>query len=208
MFLSILLRDRPFISKITPEPSHTPSTFSVSEAEARHSKADVYCTGIERHNVRTRSLRFCRFFVFSAERFRRRFFDLLFLAGTIVPIRFRGRDFVHRFHSLHHGAESGVIPVEKFPVRVHDEELRAGGIGHLRPRHRQDAALMGNIVRLKAVVRKFALNVISGTARSRAFGIAALDHKARDDAVKDKPVIKTFLYEGQKIFDRIGALSG
>ena len=53
-----------------------------------------------------------------------------------------------------------------------------------------------------AVGRKFPFDGISWAARAVALGTAALDHKARNDAVKRKAVIKAFFHQIFKILYR------
>ena len=41
--------------------------------------------------------------------------------------------------------------------------------------------------------------MVIGATHAGAFRVAALNHKSRNHAVKDRAVIKTLLYQGQKI---------
>ena len=90
---------------------------------------------------------------------------------------------------------------------MHDEELAAGGIGHHCARHRQDAASMLEIVG-NAVHFELALDRVAGAAYADALGVAALDHKAANDAVEDNAVIKLILYQRDKVVDRVGCNLG
>ena len=85
-------------------------------------------------------------------------------------------------------------------VRGHDEELAAGGIRHHAARHRQNA--VGVLERVvHAVHGEFTLDVVAGAADARALGVAALNHEARNDTVKNQPVIEAAVCQRNKIAD-------
>ena len=63
---------------------------------------------------------------------------------------------------------------------------------------------MGNGI-LYAVGSKLALDGFFGAARTVAKGIAALDHKAGDDAVEGKTIIKAVIDKLQEVFDGDGS---
>ncbi len=65
-------------------------------------------------------------------------------------------------------------------------------------RHGKDAFCMLQII-FKAVDRELAGDAVPGTAGACAVRIAALDHKAFDDAVKDQAVIEPFLNQENKV---------
>ena len=127
-------------------------------------------------------------------------FDLLLDGGFIAEIRGDGGDGIDGVHPLQHLAEGGVLSVEEVAVGVHDEELAAGGVRGLCPRHGQNAAGMAELV-FHAVELKLALDAVAGAAGSRAVGAAALDHKAGNDAVEDETVVKLLLDQGNKVID-------
>lgn len=57
---------------------------------------------------------------------------------------------------------------------------------------------------LEAVGGKLALDGITGAAHADALGVAALDHKAGDHAVKYDPVIKALLHKRNKVVHGVG----
>ena len=61
---------------------------------------------------------------------------------------------------------------------------------------------MAQIV-FKTIVRKLAADRIAGASHAGAIRIAALNHKAGNDTVKNGAVVKTLFDERDKIVDRI-----
>ena len=86
---------------------------------------------------------------------------------------------------------------------MHDEELRACGIGHYGARHRKHALGVFEVV-FEAVGGEFTLDVVAGTAHAGAVRAAALDHKAVDNAVKGQPVIKAAARKAKEISHGVG----
>ena len=56
---------------------------------------------------------------------------------------------------------------------------------------------------LEAVRGELALDAVAGTAHAGALRVAALDHKAGDDAVEDQSVVKSLADEGNKVVDGV-----
>lgn len=56
----------------------------------------------------------------------------------------------------------------------------------------------------EAVFGKFSFDAIARTTRTVSVRIAALDHKAFDNAVKDQAVIKFFFDKADKVAYRVG----
>jgi hypothetical protein len=75
-----------------------------------------------------------------------------------------------------------VLAVEERRVRVHEEELRAGGVGVAGAGHGEHAALVAAGVELL-------LELVARAAGAGAGGVAALDHEAGDDAVEDDALV-------------------
>ena len=57
---------------------------------------------------------------------------------------------------------------------------------------------------LEAVCGKLAADAVAGAAHADALRVAALDHKAGDDAVKDHAVVKALADQRNKVIDGIG----
>ena len=72
---------------------------------------------------------------------------------------------------------------------MHDEKLRTGGIGVHAPCHGKDAFRMFQVIGY-AVLSEFTFDAIAGSAHTGTFRVAALNHKAADNAVKNQAVIK------------------
>ena len=81
---------------------------------------------------------------------------------------------------------------------MHDEELAAGRVGIHRAGHADDAAGVLDGVG-NAVLQEFALDVPAGAAHAGALRVAALNHKARDDAVEGQAVVEALLDELLKV---------
>ena len=56
---------------------------------------------------------------------------------------------------------------------------------------------------LEAVCGKLAADLITGAAHAGAFRVTALNHKARDDTMEDRAVIKALLHQRNKVADRV-----
>ena len=87
-------------------------------------------------------------------------------------------------------------------VLHHKEELAAGAVREHRTCHRENTARVAQIV-FKTIVRKLAADRIAGASHAGALRIAALNHKAGNDTVKNGAVVKTLFDERDKIVDRI-----
>ena len=85
---------------------------------------------------------------------------------------------------------------------MHDEELAARGVRRHRARHGQHAAAVLQLV-FEAVGGELASDGVARSADALSLRVAALDHKAGDDAVKDHAVIKAFFAQGDEVVDRI-----
>src|SRR5579859_7737898 len=102
-------------------------------------------------------------------------------------------------------AKGRVLMVEEGSVTVANKELRAGGIGIAAAGHGNDAVLVRMVV-------QFGLDGIARTAGAPgAFlagvfgqGIAALDHKTLDDAVKAGAVVKALARKFLEIVHGVG----
>ena len=90
---------------------------------------------------------------------------------------------------------------------MHDEELAARGVGRLRTRHGDHAALVAEVV-LHAVELELALDAVAGAAHAVAVGTAALDHEAGDDPVEDQAVIEALIGQRDEVVDRVGGFLG
>ena len=95
-------------------------------------------------------------------------------------------------------AEGGVLAIQMRRILMHDEELGACGIRVHGARHGDHAALVLDGVR-DAVHREFALDAVTRSAHAGAVRAAALDHKARDDAVKREAVIIALVRQGKEV---------
>ncbi len=116
----------------------------------------------------------------------------------VVIVDVRGRDFIYDVHSVDNSAESGVLSVEMGSVGMHNEELRSRAVGHHGTSHGNNSPLVLQIV-FKTVLGELSSNRIPGTARTVSFRVSALNHKALDNSVKTKSVVKAFLNERNKI---------
>ena len=83
---------------------------------------------------------------------------------------------------------------------MHNEELGTGGVGVHSPCHRNDSPCMLDGVG-NAVGEELALDLLLGAAHTCTLGVTALDHKALDNSVEDKPVIEALFYQLLKICD-------
>ena len=61
---------------------------------------------------------------------------------------------------------------------------------------------------IEAVMRKLALDMISGTAGTCTLGAAALEHEAINNSVEGQTVIKALIDKADKVIYSIGSLSG
>ena len=125
------------------------------------------------------------------------------LERLVGPIGRHARNAVEYVKAVGELAERRVRPVEVRRVPVHDEELRACGVGMHGASHGNDTSGVLQRV-LYAVLRKFALDLIAGTAHTRTGGVAALDHEACDNSVEDESVIKALVCELYEIVNGDG----
>ena len=56
---------------------------------------------------------------------------------------------------------------------------------------------------IKPICHKLAFDFLRGTTSSVSFGIAALNHKSINDAVKGQPIIKAGIHKIQEVVYRI-----
>src|SRR5580704_2862500 len=91
---------------------------------------------------------------------------------------------LHHLIALDHFAENAVLVVEPGRGGNGDKELAAvgagAGIGH------GEQAVPGMI----EVLMKFVGEFVAGAAAAGAFGVAALDHEIRNDAVEDGAIVE------------------
>ena len=108
-------------------------------------------------------------------------------------------DLVDNVHAGRHLAEDGVLAVERWRGREHDEELRIGGVRVGRTGHADRAAhemrLVGELGRQVGQVR---------AASAGAGRIAGLRHEAVDDAMEHDAVIKALLRQRLDLRDVLG----
>ena len=116
-------------------------------------------------------------------------------------------DLVNNLHTGYDLAECCILTVKVGGILVHDKELGGGRVGVIRPSHRDYAALVLDGV-CPTVCTEFALDVFLCAAHAIALGIAALDHKALDNSVENKAVVKALLYELFKILYGDGCCLG
>ena len=129
---------------------------------------------------------------------------LLLGVGSVAIVRVLVGDLVHHVHTLRHPAESGVSAVQMRSVGVHYEKLTARAVGIHCPRHAYHPALMLQSVGVKAVLTELARYGITGTAHARALRTTSLYHKAANNAMKNKSVVKAAVGERDKIVDCVG----
>jgi hypothetical protein len=116
---------------------------------------------------------------------------------TIVSVARRHRDFIGDILAFSDVAEDGIVWRETDAVD-HDEELRAVGV----------AASVGHGDDTLTVRRfhRIVLELVAWTAHAGTGRIAALDHEAWDDAVENRAVVETFLYEVHEVGSGVRAL--
>lgn len=124
--------------------------------------------------------------------------DGLFLVRAVAVVPADADDAVCFLHTGDHLAERCVLPVQMRSILHHNEKLRAGRIGIHGPRHREDSTCMLQRIR-ESISREFAFDAISRTTHAGPLRITALDHKPRDDAVKNGTIVKSPASEGKKI---------
>ena len=159
-------------------------------------------------NVKSRGraggLFFYRFGVIDAESVDRDLLHDLRGARLVIVVGTDRADLVDFLDTLNDLAEGCVLAVEVRGVLVHDEELAARGIGSHGACHGEHAAAVEQGI-VKAVCLELAADAVAGAAGADALGVAALDHKAGDDAVENKPVIEAALYKGDEVVDGVGS---
>ena len=121
------------------------------------------------------------------------------LQGLVGPVGRNARDAVENVKAIGQLTECGVGAVQVGRILVHNEELRACGVGMHGTGHGDHASGVLECI-LDTVGRKLTLDLITGAAHTRTGGIAALDHKARDDSVKDESVIEALVCKLDEIF--------
>ena len=128
------------------------------------------------------------------------------LFGRVAVVGWEHGDRVECLEAVgsHYPPESGVLAVKKVRVAVDYEELRAGAVGIRGPGHREYAAVVAYVVEL-GVDRLAGPSRAPSATRRRVVlpgvRIAALYHKARYDAVEDRPVVEPGLGKGHKVVD-------
>ena len=89
-------------------------------------------------------------------------------------------------------------------ILMHDEELAARAVVRAALSCPGDNAAGVLQLVIKAVCRKFALDAVAGAAGAVAIGVAALDHKAGDDAVEGEAVVEALTGEVAEIANALG----
>ena len=104
---------------------------------------------------------FLRLGIFFSESFHCHGSDDLRRQRTVAVVRICLSDLIHHIHALRNLAKGCVSAVQMGCGFVHDEELRAGGIGVHCPRHGEYARRVFKLVR-ETVLGEFALNAVAG----------------------------------------------
>lgn len=104
----------------------------------------------------------------------------------------------HNVVSFNDLAKHRMLAIQMRLRKVRNEELRATRI-RASIRHRNHASFMLEIIR-------FIVDGITRTTRSIAIRVATLDHKARNDTMEEKAIIKPGIGEFNKV--RYGIRSG
>ena len=118
-------------------------------------------------------LNFFRLRIFNPECFDSNGLHYLRVKRSVREICISFSDFVYNVHAFDDFTESGILTVEVRSIFMHDKELRASGIRYHSTSHRENAFGVFEVI-FKAVHRKFALDVITGTASACTVGAAAL----------------------------------
>ena len=109
-----------------------------------------------------------------------------------------GADLIYDVHTGRNVSEAGVVAVKMRTVLVHDEELGACAVGKLASRHGDSTSCVLQLV-VHAVTRELALDLLIGASGAVALGVAALDHKIRNDAVEGKSVVEAVTCESNEV---------
>ena len=115
-----------------------------------------------------------------------------------MPVTRGVDDPIHNIHPLRHHTERCILAIQMRGIFRHDEKLAAGRVRRHGTRHGKYTARMVQVV-LESVCGELAADLIARAAHTGAFRVAALDHKARDHAVKDRPIIKSLLDQRNEI---------
>ena len=95
-------------------------------------------------------------------------------------------------------AKCSILAIQMRSILVHDEELAAGRVGVHSAGHADHAAgVLDGVVH--AVLQELALDVPAGAAHAGALRVAALNHKAGDNAVEGQAVVEALLDELLKV---------
>ena len=114
-------------------------------------------------------------------------FDVRDLDRTKRTFTIRGhaRDFLNQLDGVVIAlSKDGIAAVEAGVGNFSDEELRAVGVGPCIRVGEAAGAIKGDFR------RSLILELVAGVARAVTFGVATLNHKCRNRAVKDGAVIK------------------
>lgn len=113
-------------------------------------------------------------------------------------------DLVHDVQPFHHLPVDRVLAIEVRRGLVHDEKLTARRIGVVGAGRAQDSRRVRDAVEflVERVARAAGAVQMAGRAVLRV-GVAALDHKAGDDAVEPNAIVKAF---GHELLKRLGVL--
>ena len=147
---------------------------------------------------------FFGFGIVDAESFDSNGLHNLRVKGLVGEIGVCCGNFVYNVHAFHNFSESGILTVKMRCIFMHDEELRACGIGYHGTSHGKNAFCMSEVI-FEAVHGEFAFDVITGTAGACTVGTAALQHEVIDHSMKSKTVIETAFDKADKVVDGIGS---
>jgi len=133
--------------------------------------------------------------------------DLLLGHRTILAISLDLGDGIDNIHAGSDLAEGCVLAVQMLGILVHDEELGTCRVGGGGACHGQDTALVLQVI-LDAVEEELALDAVAGATHAGAFGAAALNHEAGNDAMEDQAVIIVMAAQIDEVCNALGCLLG
>src|SRR5215472_15833766 len=107
---------------------------------------------------------------------------------------------VHDIHALDHAAENCVLTVQAWLWLETDVELTAARLT-LRIYRIAETRRCDRAAQMLLRRTNLGRNVVTRTAAAVALGIAALDNKAGDHAMKGESIVETFLAQGFEVSD-------
>src|ERR1700722_10099724 len=105
--------------------------------------------------------------------------------GAVAAVFADFGDFFYYVVAFDYFAEDGVLAGEPAGVGYGDEELAAVGVG-AGVRHGELSFFLEAMFGALGFVGE----LVAGAAHARAFGVAALDHELRDDAMEDRAIVE------------------